>query len=185
MAMMPWVSYHQQPALQGDMMTLLGLLKLLWPFLREAIFGNASVKAWAKRNFTFLLWLTLMAIMLGIVFRMAYLLNQANGDLWHLQHAAKNYATAVNSYKGANEALRSDNTRLQNRVDGLIDELKWVREHYLPMTPETSPPSLKTFPPLRPGRRPVKPTLREPANHGDSLIDDINSWNLPPSASSS
>jgi len=93
----------------GDFAMLEGILtiiRLLVPFLYEVVFGNASTKAWFKKNGLTLLWLLFIILMLGVVLRVAGVLSRTNHD---------------------NIALTAQNTTLTHRVQQL--ELQCPKPH--------------------------------------------------------
>lgn len=50
---------------------VLALLRALWPFFGEAIFGRASARAWLKTNFFSLVWLLFVMAMFAVVLRLS------------------------------------------------------------------------------------------------------------------
>jgi hypothetical protein len=50
---------------------IITLIRALWPFLREAVFGRESVKAWLKKNFFSLVWLLFVIAMMVVVLKLS------------------------------------------------------------------------------------------------------------------
>jgi hypothetical protein len=55
----------------GGLTAILALLRALWPFFSEAIFGRATVRAWLKKNLFSLVWLMFVIAMFGVVLRLS------------------------------------------------------------------------------------------------------------------
>jgi hypothetical protein len=87
--------------------TTFGLIRALWPFLREAVFGRESVKEWLKKNGITLVWMLFVVLMLVVVLKLVSLLNHESSEITTLntqnqtlQQTLKNDTDQITELKG-------------------------------------------------------------------------------------
>lgn len=94
----------------------LTILQFIWPFFKEALFGNGTFKVWLRSNYMTVLWFVMMMIMLLMVLALSNMLKNAEADLAQTQSAIVKYREATLTYQKTNAELLADNTRLRNEA---------------------------------------------------------------------
>jgi cell division protein FtsL len=114
--------------------TTFGLLRALWPFLRETIFGRDSVKEWLKKNGVTLVWMLFVLLMLAVVLKLVTLLN----------HESVEITTLSND----NQALQATITRDNEQINDLKRQLEKYTHPVKPIgiAPSSYPPEPKPAP---------------------------------------
>lgn len=140
------------------------ILRLIWPYLKESVFGHASFKAWLRQNVITALWFCLMVTMLFVVLYLTSLVRTQYQENVELQHRLE----LVEGERGGLVYSLSYNRGL---VNSLVGELDWTRlfvSQKCPapaVRPETiaTPPSIPT------------PRLPQVDRYG-KLIDSLKQW---------
>jgi hypothetical protein len=73
------------------------VLRLVWPFLREVIFGRDTVKIWFKKNGVTVVWMIFIILMLVVVIKLALLLRHYNADIQDAQKQESTLQTELNT----------------------------------------------------------------------------------------
>lgn len=86
----------------GGITAILALIRALWPFFREALFGRAPVQAWLKKNFFSLIWLFFVIAMFVVVLKLSATIRTSQGEIKTL--------TVTN--KALQQSFTTDETKL-------------------------------------------------------------------------
>jgi len=97
----------------------LTIFQFLWPFLKEALFGNDSFKAWFRTNYMTVIWFVMMLIMLLLVLALTNMLKSAESDLGKEQQANLTFQKASLTMQSTNDQLTRDNKDLRSQIDHL------------------------------------------------------------------
>lgn len=142
---------------------LVALLQMLWPLLKESVFGNASFKEWMKRNISTCIWLVLMLAMLWAVLRLADLAKQQNAELVVLREKEKAMVRQNAELNGHLTVSRNQSTSL---FAELAYERRWFASKLNPPPPADTPMA----------DTPNKQRRRTKTNHNQTLIEALREW---------
>lgn len=140
------------------------LLRMIWPYLKESIFGHATFHVWLRRNVTTVLWFFLMMTMLIVVIYLAGTarsLYRENGELRH----------QVDGLTTDRKILGDELQRSRDLVKGLTDTLRCLSLR------DSSKPCSGGSPPPAPVPEAPRPS---PTDHNSKLIDRLNRWDQSP-----
>ncbi len=142
------------------MSTLLTLIQMFWPFLKETLFGRASFRTWLKSNRLTLFWVCMMFIMLFVVIRLTSIIKELSNNLHAIQLSNK-------AVVATNKAVLLRLQWSEDEVDALNAEVLWTRHVF--MRERISAPEVN--------HKPI-PTP-QPPNRNQALIDRLNRWQSP------
>lgn len=94
------------------MLGTISFLRMIWPFLREVVFGRDSVKAWVKKNGITLVWLLLVVTMLAVVLKMVILLNKETTDITTLTAQKTDLEKQLEAAKTTEAGLQAQLSKL-------------------------------------------------------------------------
>jgi hypothetical protein len=139
------------------------ILRMIWPFLKESIFGRASFKAWVRSNISTCLWMILLVTMLVVVLYLVGILSNENKELTQTRQA--------------DQTLTTSNARLLTAVDyyrnlgtSLTQELDWTRQFVNKRCQATQPLVMASIRPL------TAPIATRRSNHNQQLIEQMQQW---------
>lgn len=91
----------------------LTIFQFLWPFLKEALFGDGTFKSWVRANYMTVLWFLMMLVMLALVLALTNMLKSAESDLAAQLSATTKYREQVADLTKANAQLTLENAQLK------------------------------------------------------------------------
>lgn len=93
----------------------LTILQFIWPFFKEALFGNGTSRDWLRRNYGTVLWFCMILIMLILVLVLVSLLKQSQESLSKAHDTAQNVAAKVTKLEASVKDLTAKNQVLTAR----------------------------------------------------------------------
>lgn len=131
----------------GGITAVLALLRALWPFIREAVFGHAPVRAWLKKNFFSLIWLLFVIAMFVVVLK--------------LSTTIRSDRVQINSLNTTNTALQQSFTADEAKLAQYKDHPELVCPRSTTRGKDVHPPTVA--PSTYPGAPPTKSTKQDQA----------------------